>query len=293
MSTQKKIKINPDLFNLSKSGKNKNNSTKNSNSSSSDSNVSNPGNLKNAISYKKALLNRIKNNSRKKISNSFESISNSFQLSNENNLENTIDYLNKSSILSSKSKNITPVNTNSIHPIPHVHSNTPPYGCLKNGKKKTFKQWHSEKNNIPPPKLTLIDGLPSHHNDSSSERKKLFEINKNKFKTKYKNTKKSLHYASFGKEKKKGRKTIKVLIKPSHTYKKIEQEKRTLQNHNIKKIKTYLTNHGLLKSGSTAPDEVLKEMYLNAFLAGDIHNKEKGVLLHNYLADSEKEYNYS
>ena len=51
----------------------------------------------------------------------------------------------------------------------------------------------------------------------------------------------------------------------------------------IPEIKVYLREHGLLKCGGNTPNDVLRKMYEQAILAGDINNTSKDVLFHNYL----------
>ena len=53
----------------------------------------------------------------------------------------------------------------------------------------------------------------------------------------------------------------------------------------MEEIKTYLRNRGFLKVGSDAPVDVLRQMYENSVLTGEIKNSGKGVLIDNYLAE--------
>ena len=49
------------------------------------------------------------------------------------------------------------------------------------------------------------------------------------------------------------------------------------------KIKSYLKEHNLLKTGTYAPQDVLREIYENAYLSGNLHNHNKDILVHNFL----------
>ena len=80
-------------------------------------------------------------------------------------------------------------------------------------------------------------------------------------------------------------KTISVLIKGSTLRNKIIQEKIGLSNKGIQEIKNYLKKHGLIKAGSSCPDDVLRKMYESAVLTGHVKNKNKDILLHNFLND--------
>jgi hypothetical protein len=124
---------------------------------------------------------------------------------------------------------------------------TPTYGCLSGGKQPTYRKWkHTLKNK---------EGIKS--------KQKLIKS-----------------YATFGKTKKN---KICVLIQSTDEHLKIDQEKQILSNQEISDIRTYLINHGIIKYGSTAPEHVLREMYIDACLAGDIYNNSTDVLIHNYL----------
>ena len=50
-------------------------------------------------------------------------------------------------------------------------------------------------------------------------------------------------------------------------------------------IKNQLQKQGLFKSGSTAPNDVIKQMYESSILAGEIKNTNYNVIYHNFLND--------
>jgi hypothetical protein len=52
-------------------------------------------------------------------------------------------------------------------------------------------------------------------------------------------------------------------------------------------IKARLHKKNLLKVGSIAPPDVLRELYETAVFAGDIEYENEGTLLHNFLTSSE------
>lgn len=74
-----------------------------------------------------------------------------------------------------------------------------------------------------------------------------------------------------------------VLIKNKKTRKNIKREIKNLEKKSISNIKKYLRKHNLIKIGSTAPDDVLRKIYENSYLAGDIYNKNPEMLIHNFL----------
>lgn len=81
---------------------------------------------------------------------------------------------------------------------------------------------------------------------------------------------------------KSGRK-ISILIKNRETRKKIQTEKALLNRKNIAEVKQYLRDHNLIKTGTTAPNHVLRNLYENSILSGEINNKSSNVLLHNFI----------
>jgi len=89
-------------------------------------------------------------------------------------------------------------------------------------------------------------------------------------------------YSSFGKK----NDTVRVLIKDKSTYDGISRDIDKLKKHNMNKIRNFLRTKRLYKVGSTAPDDVLREIYVNVSLTGDIENKGSDTMIHNYLHDT-------
>ncbi len=168
----------------------------------------------------------------------------------------------------------------------------PPYGCLKNGSKPTWRQYNKtlkkEKTKENKPLFDLSMDLPK-HKEFLERQKKLKEI-KNKIATpksipkKRKiQTKRIRRKITLGKV---GNK-IGVLVKSKKTRKIIKNEVNVLKKKSIHDIKDYLRKHNLIKIGSSAPDYILRSIYENAFLSGEIKNKNADVLLHNWHKDEE------
>lgn len=78
------------------------------------------------------------------------------------------------------------------------------------------------------------------------------------------------------------KKTVSVLIKDRSTRKKILTAQKDLKRKNINDIKIYLKEHNLIKTGSNAPNDVLRKLYESAMLAGEITNSNPDTLLHNF-----------
>jgi hypothetical protein len=129
----------------------------------------------------------------------------------------------------------------------------PTYGCLKGGKTPTFRQTRS------------ATASPS----ISSSKPKPGRINTIK------------HYTSFGKK----NNTVRVLIKGGKDIKSIDNEKRKLEKHSLADICSYLASRNLYTPGSNAPEDVLREIYRNAYLAGNISNSNPEKMIENYMAE--------
>ena len=76
---------------------------------------------------------------------------------------------------------------------------------------------------------------------------------------------------------------ISVLIKCSKTRKMVQNEQKILRTKCLTEIKQYLRKHNLIKIGSSAPEDILRKIYEDSFLAGNIYNKNPQNLLHNFL----------
>ena len=165
-----------------------------------------------------------------------------------------------------------------------------PYGCLKNGLKPTYRNWLKKtqklssisNKNILPPNEEQLDKIKSQINTNkinTDYNRGLIKKPKNKYLIK--RTKRKKYKLGRSKH----NRTISVLVKGSTLRKKVIQEKIGLHNTNIQDVKNYLKKHGLLKAGSSCPEDVLRKMYESAILSGYVKNKNKDVLIHNFLND--------
>ena len=78
---------------------------------------------------------------------------------------------------------------------------------------------------------------------------------------------------------------IGLLIKNRETQKKIKQEVSKLKQLPIQDVKNFLREKNLIKLGSQAPNDVLRKLYEDSVLVGEITNTNGNNLVHNYLND--------
>ena len=80
---------------------------------------------------------------------------------------------------------------------------------------------------------------------------------------------------------------IGIYIKNRETLKNIKHDFNRLKDVDIGEVKKYLRQHNLINTGSSSPNDVLREIYEKAILSGDVTNKNTSNLLHNFMHDDE------
>ena len=207
-----------------------------------------------------------------------------------------------------------------------------PYGCLKHGKKPTFRLYnktikhshshshsdsqpdsinHENKNesvlfserqqklndlrNKHNPKTSsgsssssshVVSGYGEHENDEKGEKGEKGEnkINNSTSSNRVTKIRKRLR-KTITKRFKLGKQgnVVGVLIKNNDTRKKIQKEHSLLKNKNLSDVKKYLVEQKLIKIGSTAPPNIIRKIYEDSVLTGEVENIGKDVILHNFL----------
>ena len=168
----------------------------------------------------------------------------------------------------------------------------PTYSCLKNGSRPTFKEMI--RNTLPAtvetfdtPNIhvapTTIGPLPSAPIAHIAERTTKMEELKAKYQLPKKPTLekriKTYKYKLGKKDK-----NVSVLIKNNNTRRNVKMAHTELKKNSLLEIKKYLRAHNLLKAGSEAPPDVLRQLYEQTKLAGEINNNNNDNMLHNYLS---------
>ena len=163
----------------------------------------------------------------------------------------------------------------------------PAYSCLKNGSRPTYRQMFTRKAGVSmdkppePIKIETNDTIPP---PPVPERKQKLQELKKKYKKEIKPVRqrksKTIRF-NLGKKDN----NISVLIKNNDTRRKIKKAYGDLKKNTIPEIKKYLKDHNLLKAGSEAPNDVLRKLYEQTRLTGEINNINSDNLVHNYLSN--------
>tara|TARA_B100001093_G_scaffold520134_1_gene613009 strand:- start:15604 stop:16605 length:1002 start_codon:yes stop_codon:yes gene_type:complete len=173
-----------------------------------------------------------------------------------------------------------PVETQEISVEPKksdfVLPSAPPYSCLKGSSIPTYREWKKNtrknlnfKDSVPINEVKNMDIADMTVDKPSSSKRKL------------KKKKYTKRVYTLGKTKESS--NVGVLIKSNSDRRVVQEEIDKLKNVTIKEVKDYLRKHCLIKVGSNAPNDVLRKMYEDSILSGEINNKTKGTLLHNYM----------
>ena len=261
--------------------------------------------------------------------NTIQNINNVQNKQNINNIQNKQNIINNENLINTIDKNIE----NTQYIIPNTISNiTPKYGCLKNGKLPTYKNYmnilKNPRNNINKsldksninisPIINISSPFTKNENglhkflntninnkndkeindkginDKIIDNKEINnkEINDKEINNKLNNiikkyNKKRIIRRTFKLGKYKKEPKVGVLISNKTIRNQINNKIKEIYEIPISDIKTFLIKKGLIKIGSTAPTDILREMYKNVImLCGDLQNHNTENVLYNYLHDN-------
>ena len=152
-----------------------------------------------------------------------------------------------------------------------------PYGCLKGGNKPTYREYH---NKTLKKKPIVIQS--NQESNVKIRQQKLADLKKSYKKIRQK--KRTIRKSTYKLGKIGGK--VSVLIKNNATRRTIKREHGLLKQKPLNEVKQYLYDKNLIKIGSTAPNDVLRTLYEQSILAGDINNVANDIQLHNFMNKS-------
>ena len=176
-------------------------------------------------------------------------------------------------------------NSDSFHYKP---KNDVPHGALKGGTKPSYRQFYnktlkkysfSNNNNVNNGKNDNNNGNDKNNNLKKTNHKKIKQQPRKIKQVRRKTTIKKYKLGKHGK-------TISILIKNNKTRKFIQNAQRELKNVPIHDVKNILIKTNLLKLGSTAPSNVLRTMFEESNMAGEILNTGGDTFMHNYMNET-------
>jgi hypothetical protein len=217
--------------------------------------------------------------------------------------------------------NVFDIVTERSFPTPTL--DTPKYGCLKNGKLPTYKMWKTQTQKIPSYSSTSYNSaaMPiveepnpilalekQQQLDTQRQRAITQEQNRQeirRFFEKRKEAKLNAERAKRGiaevqqsvseKQKRILRRTfhigkskyyprVGVLISNKTIRREIETKHHNIKQTPIEHVRKYLAKKGLIRIGSSCPNDVLRKMYESVnLMCGDVQNHNPDNLLYNYL----------
>lgn len=152
-----------------------------------------------------------------------------------------------------------------------------PYGCLKGGNKPTYREYH---NKTLKKKPIIIQS--NQDSNVKIRQQKLADLKKSYKKIRQK--KRTIRKSTYKLGKMGGK--VSVLIKNNATRRTIKREHGLLKQKPLNEVKQHLYDKNLIKIGSTAPNDVLRTLYEQSILAGDINNVANDIQLHNFMNKS-------
>lgn len=189
-----------------------------------------------------------------------------------------------------------------------ISGEMPKYGCLKNGALPTYRMWKNQTMKALPPSVPapilrppvlapspasapapiIVAGNRLHTAHSFGEFQKHREIQKRREIPKRVRAQKQrrIMRRTYRVGKSKHYPKVAVLVSNKTLRKEITTKTQLLKQVPIEEVKKTLIKKGLIKVGSTAPNDVLRKMYESVSLVcGDIQNHNPDNLLYNYFND--------
>ena len=158
----------------------------------------------------------------------------------------------------------------------------PLYSCLKNSSRPTYRTWINSKKKQMSVKMDpiIINDMPAPENTERSHKLLAYKKEIKQVPVKTMKITKTI-------KRKLGKigNTVGILIKSRQTRRNIQCEQAKINQTSIHDIKKYLRDKNMIKTCSNSPNDVLRKLYEQCILAGDITNNSENIMLHNYIND--------
>lgn len=182
---------------------------------------------------------------------------------------------------------------------PRLH---PKYGCLKGGSLPTYRTYMNNNNShsLPPPQLPspppfMSQTSSSYPRGDVSEKMETYGYDDDHEEQGGGGDKPTNVKLKYVRQKRTNRRTFKigksttrpkvgVLISNRTIRKHIANQSHELKQTSMHEIRRFLVKHGLIKVGTSSPNEVLRKMYESAqMMCGEVYNHNTDTLLHNFI----------
>jgi hypothetical protein len=225
-------------------------------------------------------------------------------------LKNQYPNLSTESLLFNPTNSINDENVQLDFPVdPNpIRLQQPAYGCLKNGSLPTYRNWRNATQSVKPrtfsptpifpstmsPSTSLVSPdliqneppeqkLSDITNEINQTREKVKEQEKKQAKLRYPKQRRTI-CRTFKVGKSKIHPKIGVLISNRTLRNMTSSKSQNLKQDSIQDVKRFLTKKGFIKVGSSAPNDVLRQMYESAnMVCGDVQNHNPDNLLYNFF----------
>lgn len=228
--------------------------------------------------------------------------------------------------LTNVAQSITATDASSMHINRNAPMSYPKYGCLKNGNLPTFRSYMNQTRKHPelPINTDSIENVPmkpvvvssDHMNvaggsdiytknrvnainaaainsirQSSYQKQvssKIENMDRQSAQGKYRNRKrKKTIRRTYKIGKSKIMPKVSVLVSNKTVRNNITTKSQLLKQTSIPEIKKYLIQHGLIRVGTTTPNDVLRKIYESALtICGEVHNHNPDNILYNFINSS-------
>ena len=134
---------------------------------------------------------------------------------------------------------------------------------------------------------TKQSGFPSSSSSSLSSKPKPYD-QKYRIRNRYR---RKLYKRTFRVGKSNIERKVGCLISNKTIRQNIQQKCYELKKTDMKEVRKYLLKHGLIKVGTTAPNDVLRKMYESiTSICGEIENHNPDILLHNFVNEHSEKF---
>jgi hypothetical protein len=225
-----------------------------------------------------------------------------------NSFAKSLDYFNKKAEGNASARQYKPVaaaacgQTSPYAPTTAKSLPQPPYSCLKGGNKPCYREWKLQKKYQPSnqqPQPDTPHSSPTHNSVTfSQDGGKMGSANVihqtlNTLKEEEERQKQIYgkeghniqrrHVRTYRVGKSKVKPNVSVLLSNKAIRRNVTEKKYELKKEPLSKIKQKLIRDGFIREGTTAPENILREIYENLSMIGQVKNYNPDIIMYNMM----------